>query len=71
MDAECFRKNQVTTSSVFYHAWLKRIPWDPKAYQYREPGDWNRFRKFRFLGARVVRHPECLLKHHRERNNAS
>ena len=22
MDAECFRKNQVTTSSVFYHAWV-------------------------------------------------
>jgi len=69
MEAPGFRKNQVTTSSVFYHAWLKRIPWDPLAYQYREPGDWNRFRKFRFLGAKCVRHPEPLLRHFQERRN--
>jgi len=64
-----FRKNQVTTSSVFYHRWLASIPWDPLAYLYREPGDWNRFRKFRFLGIRAERSPEILLSHFRERNN--
>lgn len=64
-----FRKNMVTTSAVFYHAWFKRIPWDPLAYVNREPGDWNRFRKFSFLGARTVRHPESLLRHFRERGN--
>jgi len=69
MEAEAFRKSQVTTSSVFYHAWFKRIAWDGTAYQYREPGDWNRFRKFRFLGAKIVRHPESLLRHFQERKN--
>jgi glycosyltransferase involved in cell wall biosynthesis len=68
--AEAFRKNQVTTSSVFYHKWFKQIPWDINAYKYAEPGDWNRFRKFRYLGARMARFPEPLLKHYRERSQA-
>jgi len=67
---ECpeFRLGQLTTSSVFYHAWLKKIHWDIHAYRYREPGDWNRFRKFRYLGVRAARYPEPLLWHYRERN---
>jgi len=64
-----FRKNQVTTSSVFYHRWFQGIPWDPLAYLYREPGDWNRFRKLRYLGIRAERFPAVLLSHFRERNN--
>jgi len=68
-EAKEFRKNQVTTSSVFYHHRLKAVPWDPQAYLYREPGDWNRFRKLRFLGIRAERFPEVLLSHFRERNN--
>ena len=69
MEAPEFRKNQVTTSSVFYHADLKAIPWDPQAYRYLEPGDWNRFRKFRYLGVQACRHPEALLRHFREKSN--
>jgi len=65
--SQCFEKNQVTTSSVFYHRWLKRIPWDIAAYKYREPGDWNRFRKFIYLGCMCKRFPEPLLKHYKER----
>lgn len=57
----------VTTSSVLYHRWLSAIPWDPDAYRYKEPGDWNRFRKFRRLGVKAVRHPEPLLWHYREK----
>jgi glycosyltransferase involved in cell wall biosynthesis len=68
--AEVFRKNQVTTSSVFYHSWFKRIPWDINAYKYREPGDWNRFRKFNYLGAKMARFPEPLLRHYKERSQA-
>jgi glycosyltransferase involved in cell wall biosynthesis len=68
-EARSFRRGQATTSSVFYHAWFKRIPWDSLAYQYREPADWNRFRKFRFLAARTARHPDSLLRHYREKNN--
>lgn len=66
--AKKFAVNQVTTSSVFYHRWFKSIPWDIKAWRYNEPGDWNRFRKFKYLGVRAIRHPDLLLKHYRERN---
>lgn len=67
---ECmeFRKGQVTTSSVFYHCWFKRIPWEIEAYQYREPGDWNRFRKFKYLGVHAERFPEPLLRHYKEKS---
>jgi len=65
--ARDFAHGQVTTSSIFYHAWLKRIPWDVDAHRYREPGDWNRLRKFRYLGARILRYPEPLLRHYKER----
>jgi len=65
-----FRKSQVTTSSVFYHEWLKRIPWDLDAHHYLEPGDWNRFRKIQWMGAKVARHPDLLLRHFKERNNS-
>ena len=68
--ASGFRHAQVTTSSVFYHSWLRRIPWDIEAWRYREPGDWNRFRKIQFLGATTVRHPEPLLRHYKERSQA-
>jgi glycosyltransferase involved in cell wall biosynthesis len=66
--APAFAVNQVSTSSVFYHHWLKAIPWDINAWRYNEPGDWNRFRKMRYLGVRAVRAPERLLRHYRERN---
>jgi hypothetical protein len=65
-----FRHAQVTTSSVFYHSWLRRIQWDVDAWKYREPGDWNRFRKIQFIGAKAVRHPEPLLRHYKERAQA-
>jgi len=66
-----FAVNNVSTSSVFYHRWLKSVEWDINAWRYNEPGDWNRFRKIRFLGVRAVRAPERLLKHYRERNQKS
>lgn len=66
--AKNFRKLEVTTSSIFYHNWFRQIPWDIDAYKYREPGDWNRLRKIKYLGAKIARYPESLLKHFRERN---
>lgn len=66
--AEEFVGGQVTTSSIFYHRWFAAIPWDIEAYRYQEPGDWNRLRKFKYLGARLVRYHEPLLKHYIERN---
>lgn len=68
--ARGFLASQVTTSAVFYHGWLARVPWDPNAYRYREPGDWNRFRKIRYLGAKCVRYPDPLTRHYRERAQA-
>ena len=65
-----YKRTQVTTSSVLYHSWFKRVPWDLQAYKYQEPGDWNRFRKFKYLNAKIARYPEPLLKHYRERNQS-
>lgn len=63
-----FTRNAITTSSVFYHGWFRKIPWDVNAYKYREPGDWNRFRKIKYLGAKAEYFSEPLLKHYREMN---
>jgi glycosyltransferase involved in cell wall biosynthesis len=65
-DAVALKRGQVTTSSMFYHRHFRRIGWDIEAWKRPEPGDWNRLRKIRALGARTVRHPEVLLKHYRE-----
>lgn len=66
--AQEFAGGKVTTSSIFYHRWFTAIPWDIEAYRYHEPGDWNRLRKIKYLGAKLVRYPEPLLKHYCERN---
>jgi glycosyltransferase involved in cell wall biosynthesis len=69
--ANAFRHAAVTTSSSFYHRWFTQIPWDINAYRYNEPGDWNRFRKIKYLGAKTARFPEPLLKHYKEKNQAA
>ena len=66
--AKSFRYVSATTSSIFYHRYFAGLGWDPHAYRYREPGDWNRLRKIRFMGARIMRDPRILLSHYRERN---
>src|ERR1019366_2403929 len=65
-EAKRFALGSVTTSSVLYHRWFARILWDLEAYRMREPGDWNRFRKFSYLGASLARFPEPFLRHYRE-----
>ena len=65
--ARRFARGHVTTSSVLYHHWLKRIPWDPFSYRFGEPGDWGRFRRMQHLGIRIERYPDPLLWHYRER----
>lgn len=69
--ARDFGYAQVTTSSIFYHGWLRRVPWDLEAYRYGEPGDWNRLRKIVYLGAATARYPEPLLWHYVERSQAT
>jgi len=69
-DAGEFAFAHVTTSSVVYRSWFKKIPWDPEAHLLMEPGDWNRFRRLRFVGPVCRRFPEPLLRHYRERRPA-
>jgi hypothetical protein len=69
-DAERFEHGRITTGSALYINWLKNITWDGYSYRYQEPGDWNRYRKIRDLGVRLVRYPEPLLRHYRERSNS-
>jgi glycosyltransferase involved in cell wall biosynthesis len=64
--ADAYECSHVTTSSVFYHRWLARVPWDPLAYRLNEAGDWNRFRRIKHLGARIARFPEPMLRHFAE-----
>lgn len=66
-----FTMGNITTSSIFYHGWLARIGWDITAHLLMEPGDWNRLRRFKYLGAKILRYPHPLLRHHAERNQTS
>lgn len=66
VESPTFSPGLVTTSSVFYHSWFKRIEWDTRSYLSMEPGDWGRFRKFVWLGARAERVNDSLLDHYLE-----
>jgi hypothetical protein len=65
---EELRLGSVTTSSIFYRSWLARIGWNVNAHMLAEPGDWNRLRKFAYLGVKAARFPEPLLHHYVERS---
>jgi glycosyltransferase involved in cell wall biosynthesis len=70
-DAPAFRFAAVSTSSVMYHRWFAAILWDPKSYRFEQPGDWNRFKRFKYLGVRAARLDRSLLHHYRERAQRS
>ncbi|MCM3270694.1 glycosyltransferase family 2 protein [Paenibacillus elgii] len=59
-DAEPLKCEKITTSSMFYHCWLKCILWDPNSYLLYEPGDWNKVRRMLELGVRTARYPAVL-----------
>lgn len=61
-----FELGQITTGSIFYHRYFKRIPWDVFAYRTQEPGDWNRLRKIRCLRPQLHFVDRPLLFHHVE-----
>lgn len=50
---------------VFYHHWLTRVPCDVYAYRFGEPGDWNRFRKFKTMRAVIKFVPGPLTRHYK------
>lgn len=66
-EAEAFAWTRVTTGSVLYRSWFTRILWDPDAHRLLEPGDWNRFRRMKYVGPVAMRCPEPLLRHYREK----
>lgn len=71
-EAERFLFERVTSSSIFYHRWFLRYPADKASIlRWQEPGDWNRMRKYRYLGARIRRHPDIMLHHYRERSQTA
>jgi hypothetical protein len=60
-----FALGQVSTGTVLYHCYLGRVPWDVYAYRFGEPGDWNRFRKFKMMRARTEFVPLLLTRLYR------
>lgn len=66
VEAREFVRKQLTTSSVFYRSWFTRIEWSMDAHRLMEPGDWNRFRRIKYIGPSMMRHPEPLLRHYRQ-----
>jgi glycosyltransferase involved in cell wall biosynthesis len=65
-EAREFVYGNLTTSSVFYNAWFRRVEWDRHADRFGEVGDYGVFRRIRYLGARLQRYPEPLIRHYRE-----
>jgi glycosyltransferase involved in cell wall biosynthesis len=66
-EARRFALGHVTTSSVFYRSWFTCIGWDLEAHRLYEPGDWNRFRRIKYIDPAAARCPEALIRHYRER----
>jgi glycosyltransferase involved in cell wall biosynthesis len=70
IEAPHFVHSHVTTSSVFYRSWFTRIEWNVDAHLLMEPGDWNRFRRIKYIDPVMMRYPEPLLKHYRQMNQS-
>lgn len=60
-----FEHAETGNGMVFYHHWLTRVPCDVYAYRLGEPGDWNRFRKFKTMRAVIEFVPEALTRHYK------
>lgn len=60
-----FAPGEITNASAFYRGWFKRFDSEMHAYKLMEPGDWNRFRKIKYIGPRSQRYPEPLLRKYR------
>jgi hypothetical protein len=61
-------RGEITTGAVLYRGWFKNVEWKLDAYRLMEAGDWNRYRRIKYIDPVAMRYPEPLLRHHRERN---
>jgi tetratricopeptide (TPR) repeat protein len=60
-----FSHAQATTSTILYHRYLARYPWDVFSYRVGEPEDWNRLRKFKMMRVRAEFVSIPLAHHYR------
>lgn len=65
VEAQDFTYGQVTNASSFYRAWFKNLKADADSHLLMEPGDWNRFRKIKYITQSYARYPDALLKKYR------
>jgi glycosyltransferase involved in cell wall biosynthesis len=59
---------QITNGAVLYRGWFAKVPWEIDAYRLMEPGDWNRYRRIKYIGPVAMRYREALLRHYQERS---
>ena len=64
VNAEDFVYGQVTNSAVLYRSWFKKIEPSMESHRLMEPGDWNRFRRIKYIGPKALRYPEPLSRHY-------
>lgn len=62
IEAPAFIRGQITNGAVLYRSWFARIDSSIDAHRLMEPGDWNRFRRMKYIDPSPMRHPEPLLK---------
>ena len=62
-----FVRGEITNGAVLYRSWFKKVRPSIAAHRLYEPGDWNRFRRFRYINPVGMRYPEPLLKKYGER----
>ncbi len=65
-EARAFAINEVTNLSVFYRSWFARIKSNSDSHRLGEPGDWNRYRRMKYMDPVCMRYPEPLSRHYRE-----
>ncbi len=63
-------RGEITNGAVLYRGWLKNVQSKMDAYRLMEAGDWNRFRRIKYIGPVAMRYPEPLLRHYREQNRS-
>lgn len=61
-------EGHVTAGAIFFHEHLRMCAIQPELVQrFREPGDWQRIRQMKWLGAKIAFHPDPMLIHYKER----
>jgi hypothetical protein len=68
-DADALEHAKVTSGSVLYLGWFRRVRWDMLARRDDQPDDWVLIRTLRDLGIKARRYPVPLLRHYLERQN--